>query len=412
MNKVFASVVAAFMLLGSSAPAGAEGFYISDWSARGAALAGGLVGRADDASAVMYNPAGITQLPGTRLMMGTALLAPVSQIAFTDASGNVTSVTKPARDVWPVPHTFITHQLNDDFWIGAGLVSRLGLGTDYGDNWPGSAAIVSSMMQSVTFNPVLAWKISEKFSVAVGLEVTGAMMNNEQNIQGLNTAKMDASGVGFSASVAARYQFNDAWAVGLTYRAPLSLPLSGCIRWDRQIQVPGVADMRNSDVHTTMNLPDTAALGLMWKPTPRLSLEADVTYAHWSTYQNLNIYMEGPVNSVMYMPKHWQDNWGFNISAEYQVLDWMTARLGYQYETGPGNPKYADYLIAANGRHMIGTGLGFAWDKWTLDLSMNLVLPNTLSLDEAAAQPGSHTHAGSFESQRVYMAMISVGYRF
>ena len=51
----------------------AEGFSITQWSARGMALGNGMVGRADDPSAVAYNPAGITQLPGTRLMLGTVI---------------------------------------------------------------------------------------------------------------------------------------------------------------------------------------------------------------------------------------------------------------------------------------------------------------------------------------------------
>lgn len=48
----------------------AEGFSLTQWSARGLALAGGMVGRADDPSAIAYNAAGITRLPGTHVMVG------------------------------------------------------------------------------------------------------------------------------------------------------------------------------------------------------------------------------------------------------------------------------------------------------------------------------------------------------
>ena len=42
------------------------GFAIWEGSARGSALGQADVGRADDPSALFYNPAGITQLPGFR----------------------------------------------------------------------------------------------------------------------------------------------------------------------------------------------------------------------------------------------------------------------------------------------------------------------------------------------------------
>ncbi|MCK8603242.1 hypothetical protein [Desulfoferrobacter suflitae] len=46
------------------------GFALYEGSARGNALGGALVARADDPSAVYYNPAGITQLPGLQMMVG------------------------------------------------------------------------------------------------------------------------------------------------------------------------------------------------------------------------------------------------------------------------------------------------------------------------------------------------------
>jgi long-chain fatty acid transport protein len=45
----------------------AAGFGIYEWSARGNALGGATVGRADDPSALASNPAGITQLDLTAI---------------------------------------------------------------------------------------------------------------------------------------------------------------------------------------------------------------------------------------------------------------------------------------------------------------------------------------------------------
>ena len=51
-------------------PVYGAGFGLYEGSARGNALGGTLVGRADDPSAIYYNPAGITQLKGTQIEGG------------------------------------------------------------------------------------------------------------------------------------------------------------------------------------------------------------------------------------------------------------------------------------------------------------------------------------------------------
>lgn len=72
MKRIASLLLAACLLAAPqlTGKAQAEGFALSDFGARGTALAGGMVARADDPSAVAWNPAGITQLPGTQIMVG------------------------------------------------------------------------------------------------------------------------------------------------------------------------------------------------------------------------------------------------------------------------------------------------------------------------------------------------------
>ncbi|MFO7718655.1 MAG: hypothetical protein R6Y91_08865, partial [Desulfohalobium sp.] len=52
------------------------GFATYEWSARGNALGGSVVGMADDPAAVGANPAGITQLEGGHGMLGLTAIYP------------------------------------------------------------------------------------------------------------------------------------------------------------------------------------------------------------------------------------------------------------------------------------------------------------------------------------------------
>ena len=136
MKKLYVVLAVCLLWACQVTTAGAEGFALTEWSSRGLSLAGGMVGRADDPSAIAYNAAGITQLPGTHVMGGFAAIAPMGTIDLDLADGSHTSTTTKPH-IWAAPHAYITHQLNDRFWLGLGLFSRFGLGNEFADNWTG-----------------------------------------------------------------------------------------------------------------------------------------------------------------------------------------------------------------------------------------------------------------------------------
>lgn len=75
-----ASIALLLSFAAGSAAFGA-GFALYDFSARGNALGGALVGRADDPSALALNPAGITQIPGSAFLTSAAFLLPYGKIS-------------------------------------------------------------------------------------------------------------------------------------------------------------------------------------------------------------------------------------------------------------------------------------------------------------------------------------------
>ena len=67
------------------------GFGLYEGSARGNALGGTLVGRADDPSALYFNPAGITQLEGINVMAGATAIMPSTDVTTLTPAGSVTT---------------------------------------------------------------------------------------------------------------------------------------------------------------------------------------------------------------------------------------------------------------------------------------------------------------------------------
>ncbi len=419
--KRFASLLLAASLLVAPALTGtahAEGFALSDFGARGSALAGGMVGRADDPSAIAWNPAGITQLPGTQTMAGMTLIAPSGTVDTIDRFGSRRS-TNVDDHVWANPHAYLTHQFSDRLWGGVGIFSRFGLGNSYPTNWPGRENLKYVSLKTVSLNPNLAFKINDNLSLAVGVEFMYATMLMKKDSDlgkmvnpalagrlGYDQQMLTGTSIAPGFNLAAHYKFNDEWAAGLTYRSRVKQSVSGHLEFDNKNPFPGV-NLANSDLTGNLHLPDTISFGVTWKPTDELSLEAGTVYTVWSNYRSLNINTEK--YGTQYSPKNWRDTWAINVSAEYKALDWLTLRGGYVYETSPMKDNTCDYMTPSNGRHRITTGVGFNWDRWTVDLAYAYLVIKQLNYDKSTA-PGvlpGYSHGG-----RSHIAAMSVGYKF
>ena len=420
--------------------ASAEGFStVLEGSARAMSLAGGLVARGGDPSVISYNPAAMTRLEGTQFQANLTVTQMYWGVDVPNDKGSYDNYHS-SHQTWPIPSWYLSHQLNDKVWLGIGQFTRFGLGVKYPNNWPGGANLQSVQLITSSINPNIAYKLNDVFSIAVGAEVLYADMQMRKNMGAplansntpqaamadhLGDMNLNGHGFAFGGNIALHAQFNDKWSAGLTYRAPMSLKVQGKARWDninalaasanpaalRTVLTAPQTSLKNK-VRGTIHLPDSFAFAVAYKPTETLSLEAGATYTLWSRFADFNIYMKDPLNTWNNNAKHWRNNWAFNLSAEWWATDWMALRLGFVFDKSPNNYGHGDYMMPSNGRKYYTAGVGFKWDKWTLDLAYMYAHNHEQNYSESAAAktpgvvPGrtTHPHAHNFG--------IGIGYKF
>lgn len=414
-----------FCTLALPAKSHAEGFALMESSARGMSLGGGLIARGGDPSSIAYNPAGITLLPGTKFQTNLAISQFYWGIDTRDGNGQVNSHS--SHQTWPIPNMYLTHQLNDNVWLGMGMFTRFGLGVKYPHDWPGGYGLQSVKLITSSFTPTLAYKINDVFSVAAGVEVMGATMQMRRNLNiypspavmlGAKPGDVNINGHGaaFGGNLSLHAKLNDQWSFGLLYRTPMSLKVQGKTRYDMQL---GKFDSRaqtlqNSKLHGTMHLPDSIAAGISYKPLENLSFEADAVYTLWSRFSDFNMYMKDPVNDWQNSKKDWKNSWTFSFSAEYKPVDWMALRAGFMYETSPMNPGTADYMVPSNGRNYYTAGVGFFYGNWTLDIAYMYIHNHVLDYTESSRNDPTHRGvvAGRTTHPHAHNFGIGIGYSF
>ncbi len=412
-NKITKSSIFILLTLFILTPsyACAEGFALQDWSARGLSLAGGLVARGGDPSAAAFNPAAITELDGLQVQVGLEFVKPHNTIVIENHPTNpALNGSYDASDIFfLVPNGYATYKLNDNVSLGLAMFSRFGAGNEYDKYWPGSANMHYVNLLTSTVNPSVAWRVNDMLSLAAGVEISGATVQLDQGYNlgtaGYVNSSLTSQGITYALgfNLAAHVRFNDYCSVGLTYRSGVSYEFDGELRFDRQI--PNVFE--NANGTTTMDLPYEVKLGFAYAPLDNLSFEADIAYYGWSSYQNLDLYIDG--GGIIPSAKEWQDTWLFAFSAEYGVNDWLTLRGGISYETNPIPESHLEYMSPTGGRWKYSIGAGVRHNNWAFDLGYAFHHLNNVNFDNSTVSTVFDGHTESIYANAI---SASISYRF
>jgi long-chain fatty acid transport protein len=418
-------VVGLLIMLVGAQPCFAGGFALYQGSARGNALEGTLVGRGDDPSAIFFNPAGITQLPGLQAQMGATVFLPTLEV--TTRFGGQSTTTRMVDNTWVTPNFYSTYQFSENVWLGLGLFSQFGLGTEFDENWPGRYNGYEGVIQSLTFNPNIALKLNDRLSAAIGLDVIwfdlllkqkiDASFKKDPNVTTFDADQAlrgDSFGYGFNAGL--HYKPLDWMALGVSYRSQVKVGAKGEAEFIKPAGVPGLNDFfNNTGVDSSITLPDILFTGLMVKPMDRLSIEFDAVLTRWSSFDKLVISYDrdpfantgGPISRVT--RKDWRDVWRYAVGVEYNALDWLDLRASYVYDETPDPSRTFNYLTPVNDCQAFSMGPGFRWKSWTFDLSYTFVFGFDRSVPARLSEGVLESEIGNL---REHLIGLNIGYRF
>lgn len=389
----------------------AAGFSLYETSARGNAMGGATVGKAYDASTVYANPAGMTQLPGVQTMAGVTLIQPSGRIETPGAHTSLES------DWFPPPHAYATWQAHDSWWLGMGVYSEFGLGTQYPDTWPGRFNAIETTIDTITLNPNVAYKATDRLSFALGARAMYLDFYNKKAVatptayvplfgDTLGTMKLNGDSWGFGYNAAALYKITDDLGFGLVYRSRVKQEVEGDIEF---VRTAGPYPDNRTSAGADLTLPSSATAGLNYQATEKLNLGTALTWTEWSTYDALNIDFGSailPGVTKSYTEKDWSDVWRASVGADYALTENWSLQAGYVYDMCPINKAHTDFMLPAGDRHIVGLGCGYTWNTWSVNLSYNylLMVDNAKTIDIN----GVPTRV-KFENGCAHMVGLSVG---
>ena len=347
---------AALVLTGAAlavSTAYAAGFQLTEQSSLGLgrAYAGaGIVG--DDLSAVHYNPAGMTLLEGTRVQAGFTWIALNADIDGVNGQSENGRLKGQA-----IPTGYVTHQVNDNLWLGFAMSVPYGMGTEYDKNWWGQHRGTNAKIYTFDMNPNIAWKVNDSISVGAGVSVQYAKADLGMGVmQGIH-GEIDADSWDWGFNLGLMISPTDTLRFGLAYRSAIEHNAEGDFNLSVNSPMQFGLTLPSS---ATVKTPDTVMLTGTWEATPDLRLSGLIRWANWSNFDTLTIKNDtsgltgllGSLGSIgVTLPgsvtqmlgalgqydiqNKWQDTWLFSVGADYRINDAFTVRGGIAYETSP-----------------------------------------------------------------------------
>jgi long-chain fatty acid transport protein len=133
--------------------------------------------RADDASAVFYNPAGMTQLHGVQFLGGFEFLNVHTH--FDNQAGQTTHNDLCGPFGMPPPGQLSLTATPKDLgapWLGnlalgLGLQNLFGFASNYPVNGPLRTAITSAALPLLDIKPTLAYRLADWLSLGLGADI-------------------------------------------------------------------------------------------------------------------------------------------------------------------------------------------------------------------------------------------------
>lgn len=373
------------------------GFSLYEASARGNAMGGALVGETGDASANYYNPANLTELSGTHTLLGVTAIHPVLDLTANGEKSNLDS------DWFFPPHAYAAQQLSDDWFAGLGVYTEYGLGTRYDRDWSLNWSSTETTLQTLTINPNLAYKVTDRLSVAAGGRAMWLDFENlktpYQNdvigtlpapypplpVYGNMRTHVQGDSWGYGYNLALSYKLTDNLDAGFVYRSRVKQTVKGEIDvessayLDKPIAISNPLPSGEASARGEIELPPSWTAGLNYHPVDKLNLGFSAIYTEWSTYDDLTMTF-GPTLrnhdklSRSSEEKDWNDVWRLGLGAEYLLTERWSVQGGYVYDMDPINKDHTDTMLPPGDRHIVSAGVGYALGTWKVNAGYGLII--------------------------------------
>ena len=287
----------------------------------------GYAARAQDASTLFKNPAGMSLLQGSQFQGGLQLL--YGSVTFSPDAG--TSPRLGGNDggnaigALPGASGFFVYDLGEKWKLGLGAFNYFGLAEKYDDNWVGRYYVRSGALLGMSLMPAVSFKATDWLSIGAGLNAmygylnTKMAVNNGTPLDGDLQLKDETWGFGGNAGI-----MLEPWEgtrFGITYLSEVKLgfkdsPSISVFGGNGSLAVPPQLDLGTT-------VPQGVMVGFYQDLCPKWAIMGDVGWQNWSQFGEVQVGVDtvAGASRVVTANLNYQDTWHGALGAQFRPSD-------------------------------------------------------------------------------------------
>lgn len=316
----------------------------------------------------------------------------------------------------------VSYRINNNLSVGASLgIGQTAMGLELKMRGPNEIVNITKILGDATqgmANPL--------FDVTVPLPLFAGGIGVYDNIGDLSLNLRDDFSPSYNLGVL--WEPFDWVSLGLCYQSAIKSNVSGKFSlkygedWQRMTEWAGstavmqissiifdlpysATEEQTGTVSTTLEFPQIVNFGLKIKPTKRLSIFGELHWAEWSAVKANDLKFDQKIQFLqmakfmgysggaynMKVTREFKDTLNWGIAAEYQLLDWLQLRAGYENRVSSTIDEYYDLMYALPTVDYFGAGMGIKWKDIDIDLALGYMISRSHMIE-----PGSSKNMNSY----------------
>jgi len=407
-------------LLASQSWAAGLILYEVDSPSTGTASAG-WAAMAKDASTAFQNPAGMTRLDRSQLLVGAQPVIMTSE--FNSNAG--TRVMGGGGDggnagmVLPSGGAYYVYSASDRLKLGISLLSYFGAALDYGDTWVGRYRVEKTAFITSTLAPSLAYRINNWLSIGAMLNITYAYTKTETAVNNLRpdlpdgqvTYKDSTTGVGGGFGVL--IEPTESTRFGLTYYSPVSLNFNDTPSFSGLGPVLSVL-FPGRPLNITYTIPQWLMLSGYHQITDDLAIMANLGWQDWSQFGSVDVSLQvpDPLNGNLTTNLNMKNTWHGALGMQYRIAKPWLLSLGFAYDSSPMTEANRSPSLPLDRNWRGAAGIQYDWSKnLTLGFAYEYINLGSANINKSGG-PVIGTLIGDYGPNMINVVNLNLIYKF
>ena len=385
----------------------------------------GYSARAQDASTLFKNPAGMSLLEGSQAQAGLQLL--YGSVQFTPDAGPSARLGRNdggnALGALPGGSFFYVNDLTERVKVGVGAFSYFGLAEKYNDNWVGRYYVQESALLGMSIEPAVSLRVTDWLSVGGGPNVMFGYLKNKTAINNQTPGAPDGQlyvqdqtwGVGGIGGIL--IQPREGTRFGVSYVSPVNLDFSPTPTIGGVVPSLRTALANRSQLNLGVTVPQTVMFGLYQELCPKWAVMADVGWQNWHQLGEATVSVATPggaqTPTITTTQLEYQDTWHGALGLQYRYSEKWQFTGGFAYDTSAVSDGNRGVVLPMGQQYRYGLGAQYQLnEKLNVGAAYEFVWMGDMPVTQGSDTSTRGRVSGGFNDAWISFFTLNLTYKF